>query len=145
MGQRTPCMLAALQIAPLIHTRLNNPMRTRNFTLRIPQPIWDCLPDRVKQLGMEAISSYFLSLARYDLLIGKPHHCTGDFHKLSQVEQDKIDDEIVRAFQAGETLGGSWFEHRIKAASEQAALPEEPAPSRVAAKLSKNLRAKKSA
>lgn len=118
-------------------------MRTRNFTFRVPQPIWDCLPERIKQLGMEAVSAYLLSLIRYDLLICKPHHATGDFHQLPQAEQDRIDDEIARAFAAGESLGGTWFEARINQAAVEAALPDPPEPSRVAEKLKKRLKSRK--
>ncbi len=118
-------------------------MRTRNFTMRIPHQVWDCLPARIKQLEMEAVSAYLLSLVAYDLTIAKPHYATGDFHRLPLAEQDKIYDEIARAFQAGESLGGTWFEARIKEATKAASLPEEPAPSRVAAKLKQRLGAKK--
>jgi len=111
--------------------------------MRIPQQVWDCLPARIKQLGMEAVSSYLLSLVAYDLTIAKPHYATGDFHQLPLAEQDKIYDEIARAFRAGESLGGTWFEARIEEATRAAGLPDEPAPSRVAAKLKQRLRAKK--
>lgn len=120
-------------------------MRTKNFTVRIPNCLKDCLAERTSQLGMDAVSTYILSLIRYDLLIGKPHHYTGDFHRLSNSEQDRIDDEIARAFQSGDTLGGSWFEARIKQATEEAALAKEPEPSRVAEKITAKLKRKKAA
>ncbi len=120
-------------------------MRTKNFTVRIPNCLKDCLAERTAQLEMDAVSTYILSLIRYDLLIGKPHHYTGDFHKLSNSEQDRIDDEIARAFQSGDTLGGSWFENRIKQATEEASLANEPQPSSVAEKITQKLKRKKAA
>lgn len=107
--------------------------------MRIPNPIWDVITERAKALGMDDVAPYFLSLTRYDLLINKPHDCTGDFHRLPRAEQDKIDDEIARAYKAGESLGGTWFAHRVKAACEEFGI-EIPPMSSVAEKLAAKLK-----
>lgn len=117
-------------------------MESQNVTFRVPVALGECLPKRLQELGMTR-SEYLLSLIRYDLSIAKPHHTTGDFHRLTFDERDRIDREIAKAYQSGESLGGSWFENRVKEAAKELSLPQEPAPSKVGEKLRKRLRSGK--
>lgn len=118
-------------------------MRSQPVKFRLPTALDEAFRARATEAGYESVSEYVLGLVRYDLLTRKPHHATSGFAHLSRAEQDKIDDEIARAFLAGESIGGSWFEHRIRQAAEDASLPEPPAPSRVAARLAQKLRERK--
>lgn len=114
-------------------------MQGRNFTFRIPQALDECLPERLTQLEMEKLAQYLVSLICYDLSIAKPHYTTGDFHNLPGPIKDKIFDEIARAFKSGESLGGSLFEARIKAATEEAGMPEVPPASTVGRNIQRRL------
>lgn len=103
-------------------------MRSTPAKFRLPSVLAECARLRVKEAGYESLSEYVLGLVRYDLLTRKPHPATGGIAKLTRAEQDKIDDEIVAMFESGETLGGSWFEARMKEAVEASGLPEPNQP-----------------
>ena len=92
------------------------PVRSTPAKYRLPTALEACAKERCKEAGYDSLSEYVLGLIRYDLLTRKPHATTSGLAKLSRAEQDKIDDEIARMFTSGDTLGGSWFEERLKAA-----------------------------
>lgn len=116
-------------------------MRSQPVKFRLPNALETVFRERAKEAGYGSVSEYVLGLVRYDLLTRKPHHATSDIARFSRAEQDKIDDEIARAFATGESIGGSWFENRIQEAAEKAGV-EAPAPSKVAARLASKLREK---
>lgn len=116
-------------------------MRSKSVKFRLPLALEDPVKQRVEETPYETFSEYVLGVIRYDLLTRKPHAVTADIAKLPRAEQDKIDDEIATMFKAGETLGGSWFEARMKEAVTAAGLPE-PAVPRVMKELLKRLGAK---
>jgi hypothetical protein len=118
-------------------------MQGRSFTFRIPHEIDECLPQRLKDLDMEKLASYFLSLACFDLAISKPHYATGGIHKVSPIERDRIYAELGRAYKAGETLGGSWLEARVQEAVEKAGIADPPPTSKVGQKIQEILAEKK--
>lgn len=110
-------------------------------TVRLPNSIDECVPARIKQLGMN-FSQYAASLITFDLSVCIPHDITGDFHNLPAVEQDKIYAEIGKAYMSGQTLGGTWYKHRVEAATAAAGLPEPPPASRISRNLRKILSGK---
>lgn len=110
-------------------------MRSERIPLNSPIVLTPCFEERAKELGYPSVSAYFIGLGLYDLMIAKPHHATGYLTDLTRAEQDKLHDEVARAYNAGETMGGSWFENRIKAATEAAGLAKPPPASRVAEKI----------
>lgn len=118
-------------------------MQGRSFTFRIPPALDACLPKRLADLEIDATSAYFISLMCFDLAIGKPHHVTGDIHKLTGPERDNIFQEVSEAYTTGESLGGSWFEARVAAATKEAGLPEPPPLSKVGKNLRKRLAEKR--
>lgn len=92
-------------------------MRSENLTTRLPCPIKEVLAERAHDLGYPTVSAYILGLVRYDLLTQRKHACTAELARLSNSEQDKIDDEITRLFRSGEAVHGSWFEARLQEAA----------------------------
>jgi hypothetical protein len=107
-------------------------MRSRARKLNTPTALDEAIEERVDELPYESFSEYVNWLIIYDLSTRKPHHITGEMARLSRAEIDKIHDEVARAFAAGETLGGSWFEARLRDAVEQLARGEDiPAPKAV--------------
>src|SRR4051812_47311749 len=98
-------------------------MRTSPLKFRCPIVLDDLLAMRAAEAGYKTKTEYLTGLIRYDLLTRKPHAATSGISALSRAEQDKIDDEIARMFHDGETLNGSWFEHRIKEAAAAASQP----------------------
>jgi hypothetical protein len=93
-------------------------VRSTAAKYRLPTALEECAKTRCKEAGYASLSEYVLALIRYDLLTRKPHVTTVGLAKLSRAEQDKIDDEIAAMFASGESLGGSWFEARLKEAVE---------------------------
>ena len=91
-------------------------MRSTPAKYRLPTALESCAKERCKEAGYDSLSEYVLGLIRYDLLTRKAHVTTSGLAKLSRAEQDKIDDEIARMFASGDSLGGSWFEERLKEA-----------------------------
>jgi len=112
-------------------------MRSIPAKFRLPLTLETCAKARCKEAGYKNVSEYMLGLLRYDLLTRKPHETTANLSKLDRAEQDKIDLEIAKMFADGESLGGSWFEHRLQAAVEAAGAPEPERPRMVKELLSR--------
>lgn len=115
-------------------------MRSKPGRYRKPTALEDAVSARVKELPYGSESEYVLGLIRYDLATRKDHTVTAGIAELPRTEQDKIDDEIARAYAAGESIGGSWFEHRLKEAVEAVAEGKDVPKSRVARELLKRIR-----
>lgn len=103
-------------------------MRSTTAKFRLPTALAESVRQRVAEAGYETLSEYILGLVRYDLLTRKGHPATAGIADLSRAEQDKIDDEIAAMFTSGETLGGSWFEARMREAVEASGKPEPEQP-----------------
>lgn len=99
------------------------PMRSKNFTFRVPQPLRDLFNARALELGYPSAAAYLVGLIRYDLLTQKPHACTAELSKLSNREQDALDDEIAAMFGRSEAVHGSWFARCLERAVESVAHP----------------------
>lgn len=84
-------------------------MRSVKATVSVPTALEASFEKRVKELGYPSISAYFISLGIYDLLVAKPHELTGDVHKHTLPEQDKMHDDAARHYLSGKTIGGSWY------------------------------------
>ncbi|MEO8206646.1 MAG: hypothetical protein ABI615_10735, partial [Chthoniobacterales bacterium] len=103
----------------------------QKFTANVPSVLHPCFVKRAKDLGYPSLSAYLVSLAMYDLMIGKPHGLTGKLPELSYAEQDKVHDEVARAFESGETIGGCWLENRINEAMTSVTTGSEVPPNKV--------------
>lgn len=106
-------------------------MRSEKISVHRPLALKEAFEKRAKELGYPSIGAWFVSLGLYDCSIAKPHYATGHLHDLSLEEQDRIHQEISRAYLAGETLGGSWYENQILEAVRKEKLSEPPPPSRI--------------
>lgn len=118
-------------------------MRSQPRKFRLPTALEDSLTARVKEAGYASVSEYVLALVRYDLATRKPHTVTAGIAELPRHEQDKIDDQIARAYAEGESIGGSWFEHRLQEAVEAVAEGKDLPKSRVARALLGRLKDKR--
>lgn len=117
-------------------------MRSTPTTFRLPLTLKEAASARAKEAGYTSVSEYVLGLLRFDLLTRKPHVTTANLSTLSRSEQDKVDTEIATMFETGETLGGTWFQHKVEDAVKAANAPL-PEPSKLAKELLKRLNGKK--
>jgi len=120
-------------------------MRSTVFKARIPSTLYPILQARTRELGYESMAEYFISLGTYDLMTRKPHLLTGDIARLPRVEQDRIHDEVARSFLAGESMHGSWLEHKLKEAAAGDQEQEHKTLARLKERIGKKKTAPKSA
>lgn len=88
--------------------------RNHSTTIRYPDPIHERLRIRAKEAGYSSVSGYLVALARYDMLTRKPHRLTAEMDRLSNEEQDRLDDKIAELFDSGESVNGVWLEAKIE-------------------------------
>lgn len=89
-------------------------MRSKSKTVRYPLPIDERMSIRAKEAGYDSVSEWLVGLARYDMAIRRPHVFTAELSRLPRSEQDRVDDEIARSYDSGESMGGVWLEHKIE-------------------------------
>lgn len=99
-------------------------MRSIPGKFRLPCALEAAAKARATEAGYKGLSEYALGLLRYDLLTRKPHDTTANLSKLGRSEQDKVDAEIAKMFESGETLGGGWFQHQISEAVKASSVAE---------------------
>lgn len=103
--------------------------RSIKKSVAIPQPIRDGL---LKQLHNGVIdypseNAAWIGLARYQLLIGKPHPMTAPIARMHQTDQDLIDDFICELASRGLSLKGQFLARLIKEAVSGLQNPTENA------------------
>lgn len=115
-------------------------MRSRARKVNTPTALDDAIEQRLKELPYESFSEYVNGLIFYDLATRKPHTVTGEMSRFSRTEVDRMHDALAEAFEKGETLGGSWFEHITKEAASAVAKGEDLPKSRLARELLKRMK-----
>lgn len=115
-------------------------MRSTSGHYRKPIALESIIADRVTEAGYEKESEYVQGLIRYDLATRRQHLLTAGISGLPRMDQDKIDEEIARAYIAGESIGGSWFEHLVTRTVEDMAEKKDISPKEFAEAFLQRLR-----
>jgi hypothetical protein len=89
--------------------------RSVKKSIAIPQPVRDGLCAQIENgtLDYPSENAAWIGLARYQLLIGKPHPVTAAIALMHQRDQDMIDDFLQEIATRGLALRGVFLEHLI--------------------------------
>ena len=92
--------------------------RSVKKSIAIPQPVRDGLCAQIDNgtLKYPSENAAWIGLARYQLLIGKPHPVTVAISRMHADEQDTIDDFLQEIATRGLALRGTLLEHLIRRA-----------------------------
>ena len=92
--------------------------RSTKRSMTIPNPVRDGLAAQIRTgiLGYPSENAAWIGLARYQLLIGKPHPVTTAIAFMHQSDQDVIDDFLLAIASRGLALRGTLLDHLIKKA-----------------------------
>jgi len=92
--------------------------RSVKKSIAIPQPVRDGLCAQIDNgtLDYPSENAAWIGLARYQLLIGKPHPVTVAIARMHADEQDVIDDFLLEVATRGLALRGMFLERLIRQA-----------------------------
>lgn len=101
--------------------------RSIKKSLAIPQPVREGLRAQVQNglLEYPSENAAWIGLARYQLVIGKPHPLTVAISRMHQDDQDVIDDFLLEIAERGLTLKGQFLERLIRQALESSKQPTD--------------------
>lgn len=101
--------------------------RSVKKSIAIPQPVREGLRAQVKNglLNYPSENAAWIGLARYQLVIGKPHPLTVAISRMHQDDQDVIDDFLVEVAERGLTLKGQFLARLIREAIEGSKEPTD--------------------
>lgn len=101
--------------------------RSTKKSITVPLPIRDGLAHQIadKTLDYPSENAAWIGLARYQLLIGKPHPVTAAIARMHPEDQDVIDDFLLDVAKKGLSLRGQLLERLIKRAIEGSGNPGE--------------------
>lgn len=85
-------------------------MRSKKVTLAIPHRLWDALEKHAPEVGYTDARQLLTWSAFYSLLVQKPHVITAPIAQSPIEVQDDIIEQVVSAYERGETRRGSFFE-----------------------------------
>ena len=94
--------------------------RSVKKSIAIPQAVREGLNSQIQSgiLGYPSENAAWIGLARYQLLIGKPHPVTTAIARMHQSDQDVIDDFLLAIASRGIALRGTLLDHLIRKAIE---------------------------
>jgi hypothetical protein len=101
--------------------------RSSKKSITIPNPVREGLVQQMADgtLDYPSENAAWIGLARYQLLIGKPHPVTAAIARMHPDDQDVIDDFLLARARSGESLKGQLLAKLIKAAIDGTASPTE--------------------
>ena len=101
--------------------------RSSKKSITIPNPVREGLVQQMADgtLDYPSENAAWIGLARYQLLIGKPHPVTAAIARMHPDDQDVIDDFLLARARSGESLKGQLLTKLIKAAIDGTASPTE--------------------
>lgn len=89
-------------------------LKSVHTNVYVPGELHPILQRRATEEGYKSLSSYFVSLAVYDVLVRRPHRVTRTFMEQSLEARDAIIQQIVKDFEAAPNRPGSYFESRLE-------------------------------
>jgi hypothetical protein len=103
--------------------------RSSKKSITIPNPVREGLVQQMADgtLDYPSENAAWIGLARYQLLIGKPHPVTAAIARMHPDDQDVIDDFLLARARSGESLKGQLLAKLIKAAIDGTSSPNEQA------------------
>ncbi len=92
--------------------------RSTKRSITVPNPVRDGLVAQIDRgtLDYPSENAAWIGLARYQLLIGKPHPITAAIARMHSDDQDVIDDFLLEIANRGLTLKGQFLSHLIRQA-----------------------------
>ena len=101
--------------------------RSSKKSITIPNPVREGLVQQMADgtLDYPSENAAWIGLARYQLLIGKPHPVTAAIARMHPDDQDVIDDFLLARARAGDSLKGQLLTKLIKAAIDGIDSPTE--------------------
>lgn len=101
--------------------------RSTKKSITVPNPVREGLIAQLKDgtLDYPSENSAWIGLARYQLLIGKPHPVTAAIARMHSEDQDVIDDFLLDVAQRGLTLRGQLLSRMIHQALDGSSGPTE--------------------
>lgn len=101
--------------------------RSTKKSITVPNPVREGLVAQINSgtLGYPSENAAWIGLARYQLLIGKPHPVTAAIARMHPEDQDMIDDFLLDLSQRGLSLRGQFLSHLIRQAIEGCDDPTE--------------------
>ncbi len=101
--------------------------RSSKKSITIPNPVREGLVQQMADgtLDYPSENAAWIGLARYQLIIGKPHPVTAAIARMHPDDQDVIDDFLLARARSGESLKGQLLTKLIKAAIDGTASPTE--------------------
>ena len=101
--------------------------RSSKKSITIPNPVREGLVQQMADgtLDYPSENAAWIGLARYQLLIGKPHPVTAAIARMHPDDQDVIDDFLLARARSGESLKGQLLAKLIKTAIDGTASPTE--------------------
>ena len=103
--------------------------RSSKKSITIPNPVREGLVQQMADgtLDYPSENAAWIGLARYQLLIGKPHPVTAAIARMHPDDQDVIDDFLLARARSGESLKGQLLTKLIKATIDGTSSPTEQA------------------
>ena len=103
--------------------------RSSKKSITIPNPVREGLVQQMADgtLDYPSENAAWIGLARYQLLIGKPHPVTAAIARMHSDDQDVIDDFLLARARSGESLKGQLLTKLIKATIDGTSSPTEQA------------------
>ena len=95
--------------------------------LTVPNPVRDALVAQVEGgvLDYPSENAAWIGLARYQLLVGKPHPVTAAIARMHADDQDVIDDFLLDISRRGLSIRGQFLAHIVERAITGAEDPTE--------------------
>lgn len=103
--------------------------RSLKRSITVPNPVRDGLLAQLQDgtLDYPSENAAWIGLARYQLLIGKPHPITVAIARMHPDDQDVIDDFLLEVASRGLSLRGQFLAHVVQRAVSGTADPNEQA------------------
>jgi hypothetical protein len=103
--------------------------RSSKKSITIPNPVREGLVQQMADgtLDYPSENAAWIGLARYQLLVGKPHPVTAAIARMHSDDQDVIDDFLLARARSGESLKSQLLTKLIKAAIDGTDSPTEQA------------------
>ncbi len=85
-------------------------MRSKPVTVKIPHKLVDVFEQHAKDLGYESLPQFLIWTGVYSIMVGKAHRITVPIAQSAPAIQDRVIDDLVDRFEAGESFREAYLE-----------------------------------